>query len=54
MRARDGEEGAALRDAVRKLEAAAGSGELKSALENIQKVAQRKLDSAQAAAPMRM
>jgi hypothetical protein len=47
MRARDGDEGALLRDAAKKLESAATSGETKTALENIVKIAQRRLDAAQ-------
>jgi hypothetical protein len=49
MRKRDGDEGAALRDAVRRLESVATSGEMKSALENVAKIAQRKIEASQPA-----
>jgi hypothetical protein len=47
MRVRDGEEGTALREAARKLETAATSGEMKAAIENITRIAQRKLTATQ-------
>ena len=47
MRERDGEEGAALREAARKFESLATSGDLKTAIESVSKIAQRKLDASQ-------
>lgn len=49
MRSRDRDEGGALREAAKKLEAAATSADLKAAVDAIVKVAQRKIEAAESA-----